>query len=68
MTRQLPNRTPAGRDIHRSIGAMIGLATGIGLMLTLGFRGLVPAAIFGATGCVIGGIAGERLHDKRKRN
>lgn len=52
------------RDNFRTIGAITGLAIGIGLMMTLGLRGLVPAAIFGASGSVLGGVLGERIHDK----
>lgn len=68
VTQQLPHRPPMSRDTHRSIGAIAGLGIGLGLMMTLGFSGLVPAAIFGATGCVIGGMSGERIYDKRDSN
>jgi hypothetical protein len=47
---------------YRSIGSIIGLALGIGLMLALGFSGIIPGAVFGAGGCVLGGIAAEKLY------
>lgn len=52
------------RDNFRTIGAIAGLAIGIGLMTIMGMRGFVPAALFGASGAVLGGIVGERIHDK----
>ena len=55
------------RDTFRSMGAIAGLAIGLGLMWMLGFGGLVPAAIFGAAGAVIGGITGERMADRGDR-
>ena len=51
------------RDNFRTIGAITGLVIGIGLMLLIGMAGLVPAALFGAGGAVLGGIIGERVHD-----
>lgn len=47
---------------YRSIGALIGLAIGIGVMLTLGIRGIIPSAIFGAGGCVAGGVTAEQIY------
>ncbi|WDQ16905.1 hypothetical protein [Rhodopirellula sp. P2] len=53
------------RDNYRTIGAIVGLALGIGAMFLLGMSGIVPGALFGAGGCVIGGIAGEQIFDRR---
>ena len=50
------------KESYRSIGALIGLASGFGLMFALGFSELVPAAFFGAGGCVAGGMTAERVH------
>lgn len=55
------------RETYRMIGAITGLVIGIGLMYLFGLRGLVPAAILGAGGCVIGGVTGERIHDLGER-
>lgn len=55
------------RDTFRSIGAITGLAAGLGLMWLLGMGGMVPAAFFGAGGAVIGGMSGERVADRRGR-
>jgi hypothetical protein len=52
------------RDHFRTIGALVGLAAGIALMILLSFRGIIPAAIFGATGCVLGGMTAEAFHTK----
>ena len=52
------------RDHFRTIGALVGLAAGIALMILLGFRGMVSNAIFGASGCVLGGITAEAFHAK----
>jgi hypothetical protein len=46
----------------RTIGALTGLAIGIGLMVALGFRGILPSALFGAGGCVLGAMTAERIH------
>lgn len=46
----------------RTIGALAGLAAGVGLMIAFGYRGVMPSAIFGATGCVLGAMAAERIH------
>ncbi|QDV65738.1 MULTISPECIES: hypothetical protein [Crateriforma] len=54
------------RDNYRTVGALLGLALGIGLMFLLGQDGLVAGAIFGAGGCVLGGITGEIFFDRRK--
>ncbi|TWT73887.1 hypothetical protein [Allorhodopirellula solitaria] len=55
------------RDTYRSVGAIVGLALGLALMWLLGLGGMVPAAIFGAGGAVIGGMSGERLADRGGR-
>ncbi len=56
------------RDTFRSLGALSGLACGLGLMWLLGLGGTVPAAIFGAGGAVMGGMSGERIADRRGRS
>ncbi|KLU06593.1 putative signal peptide and transmembrane protein [Rhodopirellula islandica] len=53
------------RDNYRTVGAIVGLALGIGAMFLFGMSGIVPGAMFGAGGCVIGGIAGEQIFDRR---
>ena len=50
------------RENYRSIGAIMGLVVGILLMLGLRQGGVIPGAIFGAGGALIGGILGERVH------
>ncbi|TWU10958.1 hypothetical protein [Allorhodopirellula heiligendammensis] len=55
------------RDTFRSVGAIIGLVLGLALMWMLGWGGMVPAAIFGAGGAVIGGMSGERIADRGGR-
>ncbi len=52
------------RNTFRSLGAIVGLALGLALMWLLGLGGMVPAAIFGAGGAVIGGMSGERIADR----
>ncbi|MEM9643740.1 MAG: hypothetical protein AAF989_02005 [Planctomycetota bacterium] len=52
------------RDNYRTIGAITGLVIGIALMLLLGQGGLIASAIFGAGGCVLGGVTGEKFHDR----
>jgi len=56
------------RETFRRIGALAGLASGIALMLAIGLQGLVPGAIFGAGGCVLGAICGEAYHAKTASN
>lgn len=48
-------------QIYRSIGSIIGLAAGVGLMTSLGYSGVTAGALFGAGGCVAGAIAAEKL-------
>lgn len=50
------------QDTARRMGAILGLTLGIVLMISLGFAGILPGAIFGAGGCVIGAITAEKLH------
>lgn len=52
------------RDNYRTIGAVLGLVIGTGLMMAAGLQGLVAGAIFGAGGCVLGGISGEKIYDR----
>ncbi len=54
-------------DRYRTIGALLGLAAGWGLMVGLGFSGMVPAAVLGAGGCVAGAIAAERFYAWNQR-
>ncbi|MBB3208997.1 outer membrane lipoprotein SlyB [Rhodopirellula rubra] len=55
------------RDTFRTVGALTGLCVGLSLMWLMGMGGLIPAAIFGAGGAVIGGLTGERVHDRGER-
>lgn len=50
------------RENYRSIGAILGLATGLAMMTLVGQSGVVPGAIFGAGGALAGGILGEQVH------
>lgn len=54
-------------DTFRTIGAVTGLILGIGLMMGLGYTGMVPGAIFGAGGTVAGGMSGEKFYQWRGR-
>ena len=54
------------RETYRTIGAIAGLALGLAVMWLVGLSGIVPAAIFGAGGTVIGGVTGEKIHDRRR--
>ena len=49
------------KDNYRSIGAILGLAIGLGLMFVMGLGGMIPGAVFGAGGAVLGGITGEKI-------
>lgn len=51
--------------MFRRFGAIGGLLLGLGLMWSLGYGGLIPGALFGATGAVAGGMTGERLARRR---
>lgn len=50
---------------YRSIFAILGLAIGLGLMVLLGFGGMIPGAVFGAGGAVLGGMTGEQIARRR---
>lgn len=52
---------------YRTIGSLCGLALGLGMMWALNFGGMIPGAIFGAVGAVLGGMTGERLATRRPR-
>lgn len=52
---------------YRSIGAIVGLSAGIGLMVLLGYSGIVASALFGAGGCVSGAIVAEKLYARNRR-
>lgn len=54
------------QDAYRSIGAIAGLAIGLGLMFAFGFGGMIPGFLFGAGGAVVGGISGEKVHGRRQ--
>lgn len=49
------------RDTARSIGALIGLSIGVLVMWSLGYGGVMPLFLFGASGAIAGGITGERM-------
>jgi hypothetical protein len=53
-------------DTKRSIGAILGLSIGVSVMWMMGLGGLVYAFIFGAGGCVMGGMIGERILQNEK--
>lgn len=52
-------------DTYRTIGAIIGLAFGLVLMVGIGLGGMIPGALFGAGGAVVGGICGEKFFASR---
>ncbi|TWU57348.1 hypothetical protein Poly59_02550 [Rubripirellula reticaptiva] len=54
------------KDTARRIGAVTGLVLGWALMRFLGYSGVMPAAIFGASFCVVGAIAGEQWHGRKR--
>ncbi|QDT02490.1 hypothetical protein K227x_08670 [Rubripirellula lacrimiformis] len=58
-------RNKISRDTTRRIGAVTGLVLGFVLMKTLGYSGVLPTAIFGATFCVVGAMAAERWYEAR---
>ena len=49
------------KDTCRSMGAIIGLVSSLLLMMVLGYSGVLPGAVFGAGGAVVGGMLGETL-------
>jgi len=50
----------------RTIGAVIGLSAGYGLMRASGFSGMVASAVFWGAGCVLGGMIAERVYRWRR--
>jgi len=46
---------------YRTIGAVVGLGIGYGLMTASGFAGMVALALFSGGGCVLGGMVAERV-------
>ncbi len=48
-------------ETYRTIGALVGLALGIGLMQVLGLSGVLFGAVFGAGGCVTGAVTAETI-------
>jgi outer membrane lipoprotein SlyB len=55
-------------ESSRSVGAILGLVIGLGLMFLLGFGGMIPGALFGAGGAVAGGVTGEKVFAWMKRS
>ena len=59
-------------DIYGRVGAVIGIAIGIGILLIIGrdtfkIDPLIIGAIFGAGGAVTGGMLGETLYEMKNR-
>lgn len=51
------------RETYRTIGALIGLTIGLVGTVAIGYGGqLIPGAIMGAGGCVLGAVIAERMH------
>ena len=51
------------RETYRRIGAIAGLTIGLLVTIAIGFGGqLIPGAILGAGGCVLGAVIAERMH------
>ncbi|MEM6980482.1 MAG: hypothetical protein AAF539_12535 [Planctomycetota bacterium] len=53
------------REGCRSAGATFGLALLLLATWSAGYAGLMPLAIAGALGAVLGGMTGERMYDGR---
>mgnify|MGYP006266435631 CR=1 FL=1 len=53
-------------DNYRTIGAIVGMVLCLGLMFSLGIDGMLPGALFGASGAVAGGISGEKFFAWRR--
>ena len=53
-------------DVYRSVGAIVGLACGLLLMISFGLGGMILGALFGAGGAVVGGICGEKVYGSRQ--
>ncbi|QDS96161.1 hypothetical protein FF011L_49690 [Roseimaritima multifibrata] len=52
---------------YRTIGAISGLVLGMVAMRVLGFGGMIPGAVFGAGGAVLGAMAAERVFRRTRR-
>lgn len=52
---------------YRSLFAVLGIVFGMTLMFVLGLRGMIPGAVFGAGGAVIGGMLGEAIARRQGR-
>ena len=51
------------RETYRTIGALIGLTAGLVGTVVIGYGGeLIPGAVLGAGGCVMGAMIAERMH------
>ena len=50
---------------YRSVFAILGLVVGLGVMVLLGMGCMIPGAVFGAGGAVLGGMLGERIARRR---
>jgi outer membrane lipoprotein SlyB len=51
------------RETYRRIGAIAGLTIGLLITIAIGYGGqLIPGAILGAGGCVLGAVIAERMH------
>lgn len=51
------------RETYRRIGAIAGLTIGLIITISIGYGGqLIPGAILGAGGCVLGAVIAERMH------
>ena len=55
------------RERCRTIGSILGLVVALSVMFLLGIYGMIPGALFGAGGAVVGGIGGEKFFDRRHR-
>lgn len=54
-------------DLYRSMFAIIGLVLGMVLMVALGLGGMIPGALFGAGGAVLGGMTGEWIARRKPK-
>ncbi len=55
------------KDTARRIGAISGLILGWAVMRFLGYSGVMPLAIFGASFCVVGAITAEQWHGRNRQ-
>jgi len=53
------------QDGYRRVGAITGLVVLLIVMRISGQSGIIAGALFGASGAVLGGIIGERIHANR---